>query len=271
MILVLIDKNHINPPETRDLISFKLRPKWCGPYKITEVIGKNAIRVQLPASMTKHPVFNIESTKPYPKDALERVPTTTSTTVDGEQEWYVDSIQGTVVKRNKRLWKVKWQGVDPTLIEEGNITTEPITSFRSKSGYNIHIVEYEQNRTGLIDAHEYDWSYPIGSQGVVIQQPDGHQMYTTKRSDTIESIALAHQLSKEQLRNQNVRRYGENLTINSSLKTGTQLRFPKSASQALATLMPLTKLFKIWCKQREHLVTKKPKRQNLKQQKCSQS
>ena len=243
--LILIDKNHINPPETRELRSFKLRPKWCGPYKVIQVIGSNAVRVQLPASMQKHPVFNIESTKPYPFEALERARTTQSTQVAGEQEWYVEAILDTKINKRKRLWLVQWKGVDTSLIEEGDQTWEPIQSFESESGvYNIHLVEFEQARTGLIDSHEYDWSYPISptTPGEVVKQTDRnkHTVYSTQYRDTIQSIAKQHNLDQNKLLMQNTLKY-PTATLHSFFKQGTQLRFPNKAQHIVSTMFAYTR------------------------------
>ena len=245
--LVLVDKNHINPPETRELRSFKLRPKWCGPYKVIQVIGSNAIRLQLPPGMQKHPVLNIESTKPYPFEALERAKTTSSTEVDGEQEWYVDAILDTKwdKRSKKRLWLVQWQGIDISLLEQGEQTWEPIEMFKSENDvYNIHIIEYEQSRTGLSDTHEYDWTYPDIPVGTVVQQQDGHTVYCTRRGDTLQRIAREHNIDAHKLLAQNVNKHRQ-LTTTSTIRTGTQIRFPKSAPvMALAMLAPY--LIKQW-------------------------
>ena len=54
--------------------STKLQRRFVGPFKILERIGSNAYRLELPASWTIHPVFNVSLLKDYRSSRLH--PTT---------------------------------------------------------------------------------------------------------------------------------------------------------------------------------------------------
>ena len=231
---VLIDKRHITPPHERERRSFAFRPNWVGPYEIKRKIGDNAVELNLPRSMSAHPVFSVDSTKPFP--AKTRMQTTRAVEVDGEQEWYVDRILDSRVRNKRRTWLVLWAGVDPSLLEEGDKTWEPIGSFESEQGTNIHLIEFEEDRTGLTGSHEHKWDYTNGQPGELIKQDDGFTTYFPVRSrdtsETISQLATRFKVSVRDLINQNVRKYGEGaLTPQAKLKKGQVLRLPRKVEQ----------------------------------------
>ncbi len=45
--------------------SSKLSTKSIGPFKILGLVGKNAIRLDLPPTMKVHPVINVSHTSPF--------------------------------------------------------------------------------------------------------------------------------------------------------------------------------------------------------------
>ena len=224
---VMIDKNHITPPEVKETKSFSLRPKWCGPYPVIQLVGNNAIKVKLPPGMLKHPVVSVESTKPYPADG--RMKHTKPVDVDGEQHYVVDAILDTKMHSNRRKWLVQWKGVDTTLVEQGSRTWEPYSSFKSESGVTIHLIEFEEKRTGLLDTHLDDWEYDnLGEPGTHTLYNDGHKVYVTKNNESLVNIASKHKVDTKDLRNMNARKFGEkNLQGNCRFKIGTALRLPK--------------------------------------------
>ena len=57
--LVLVYKDSLVTPEYRIQPCPKLRPKWYGPFRITERVGPNAFLLDVPSPIRRHPVFNI--------------------------------------------------------------------------------------------------------------------------------------------------------------------------------------------------------------------
>lgn len=49
--------------------SWKLTEKRIGPYKIIEIISKNAVKLKLPANLNIWPVVNVSRVRPYEKIA----------------------------------------------------------------------------------------------------------------------------------------------------------------------------------------------------------
>ena len=45
--------------------SGKLKPRFIGPFKVIELVGSNACRLDLPPTMRVHPVFNVQLLKIY--------------------------------------------------------------------------------------------------------------------------------------------------------------------------------------------------------------
>ena len=46
-------------------VSGKLKPRFVGPFKVLALVGSNAARLDLPANMRVHPVFNVALLKVY--------------------------------------------------------------------------------------------------------------------------------------------------------------------------------------------------------------
>lgn len=98
-------------------LSPKLSHKFSGPYTIVEAVGSNAFRLNLPATVDKHPVINVSQLKPYVSSDVaipdpEAPPPIRS---DKRGDVYsVDSILGKreVKKGRKQVteYLVKWTG-----------------------------------------------------------------------------------------------------------------------------------------------------------------
>ena len=68
--LVMVYRDFLLTPEARDRPSHKLRPKWFGPFPITQVVGPNAYKLKLPHTSRCHPVFNVSALRAYEKNAI---------------------------------------------------------------------------------------------------------------------------------------------------------------------------------------------------------
>ena len=96
----------------------KLAKLYDGPFQVLERIGQNAYRLELPASVRLHPVFNVSQLRPYrhptatfPGRVIDPQP---PVVIDGEEEFEVETIIGhrdrRVGKKTIREYHVKWLG-----------------------------------------------------------------------------------------------------------------------------------------------------------------
>ena len=100
--------------------SHKLDWKHIGPYPIKEVISPYAYKLELPTTARIHPVFHtsllsLSADDPY-KDQVQEPPPPVE--IEGKEEFEVEDIVDSLIKRNKLYYKVKWIGYDDP-------TTEP--------------------------------------------------------------------------------------------------------------------------------------------------
>lgn len=110
---VMVSSKVLTDPYSRSQASQKLKARRIGPFKISELVGKNAIRLELPAHSKAHPVINLCHTKEFveqPSD-LENSDQGTIQEIQGElgPEKYVECI----IKHRKRgrgfQFMVKWK------------------------------------------------------------------------------------------------------------------------------------------------------------------
>ena len=92
--------------------SKKLDWKRLGPYTITERIGLQAYRLDLPSSMKIHSVFHVSLLEPYkpstiPGRTQEPPP---PVVINDENEWEVEDILDSAFRRRKLWYKVRWKG-----------------------------------------------------------------------------------------------------------------------------------------------------------------
>ena len=92
--------------------SRKLGPKWEGPFKIIEKMGKVTYKLELPKQWKIHPVFHASLLKPY-KEMEIHGPNYTRPPPDlikGEQEYEVEMILNSWQYRGRMQYLVKWKG-----------------------------------------------------------------------------------------------------------------------------------------------------------------
>jgi hypothetical protein len=93
----------------------KLVPKFMGPLKVLEAVGRNAVKLELPESLKLvHPTFAVSLVKPFMIRAGVALP---PVCIGGELEWEVEAIvdHNFVKSKSKRTlslaeFKVKWKG-----------------------------------------------------------------------------------------------------------------------------------------------------------------
>jgi hypothetical protein len=111
--MVMIDARHFATKRP----SKKLDHKKIGPVRITALVGKRAVRVELPPTMRQHNVFNVVSLEPYRTSKLpgRKQEPPPPEVIDGEKFWVVESIaKSRLNRRAKRVeYLVFWQGYPP--------------------------------------------------------------------------------------------------------------------------------------------------------------
>jgi hypothetical protein len=101
--------------------SKKLAERNLGPYEVISKVGPQSYRIQLPQAFKNvHPTFHISQLEPAQENTIPgRVqPPPPPIEVDGEQEWEVDEIVDSRIKRIGRKtvfqYKVRWLGYEDT-------------------------------------------------------------------------------------------------------------------------------------------------------------
>lgn len=97
----------------------KLDWKNLGPFRIVEIVNPHAYKLDLPASMRMHPVFNVSLLRPAAGNPVpgQRQEPPPPVEVDGLEEWQVEDILDSRWERRGRggprlKYTVKWTGYD---------------------------------------------------------------------------------------------------------------------------------------------------------------
>jgi hypothetical protein len=92
----------------------KLLPKFLGPIEILEIIGRSAVKLDLPESLKVHPTISVSLIKPFRARTGAAIP---PVVINGELEWELEAIVDHHVvkaKSSKRPglveFKVRWKG-----------------------------------------------------------------------------------------------------------------------------------------------------------------
>ena len=110
----------------------KFNPRWCGPFAITERIGKVAYRLELPSTMRVHPVFHVSLLKPYQAAEADDRPAVRPPPIIGEHIYEAERISNrrtvTVNGRQQVQYLVHWQGYP-----DSEATWEPASHLLGKT------------------------------------------------------------------------------------------------------------------------------------------
>ena len=89
-------------------------PKFLGPIKVIEVIGRSAVKLDLPSALKVHPTISVSLIKPFIARAGIAVP---PVVINGELEWEIEAIVNHHVVKSKKSsqpglveFKVRWKG-----------------------------------------------------------------------------------------------------------------------------------------------------------------
>ncbi len=136
---------------SRERPSRKLQSKRIGPFRILKLIGKNAVRLELPATMRVHPAINVSHTSRFfqqPEDiSRARGPPPPPVFEHNDDAYYdIDGILNHRLNRHGYQFLVLWKGY-PT----HEASWEPTSSFLDEHG-DIHeaLQDYLQDKS--IDA-----------------------------------------------------------------------------------------------------------------------
>ena len=79
----------------------KMVPKYIGPLKILEVVGRSAVRLDMPETLKIHPTVSVSLIKPYfPRDNVPVPPVL----IEGELEWEIHGISNHNILRSRRKY-----------------------------------------------------------------------------------------------------------------------------------------------------------------------
>lgn len=93
--------------------SWKLLPRFVGPFHVSASVGSHAYRLDLPRKYSRvHPVFHVSSLRPAATDPLDgqKLPAPVPEIIDCEQEWEVEAVFNSKRSRNKLYYYVQWFG-----------------------------------------------------------------------------------------------------------------------------------------------------------------
>ncbi|CAJ0949594.1 unnamed protein product [Ranitomeya imitator] len=88
----------------------KFKPRFIGPYKISEVINPVSFCLALPASFAIHNVFHRSLLRRYVAPVVQSVGPPAPVLVEGELEYVAEKILDSRISRRKLQYLVKWKG-----------------------------------------------------------------------------------------------------------------------------------------------------------------
>jgi hypothetical protein len=123
----------------------KLHPKYVGPFKILEMVGSNAAKLDLPAVYSRlHPVFHVSLLREFREGAGSPPLPPEPELIDGESYFKVEQVLSMRErstgkkgrgKKKRREFLIKWEGYDDSHNSwepEANLSPDLVTSFLSR-------------------------------------------------------------------------------------------------------------------------------------------
>ncbi|CAJ0968329.1 unnamed protein product, partial [Ranitomeya imitator] len=104
--LVWLSSRHI----PMKVSSPKFKPRFIGPYRISEILNPVSFRLTLPDSFSIHNVFHRSLLRRYVAPMVPSVEPPAPVLVEGELEYIVEKILDSRVSRRKLQYLVKWKG-----------------------------------------------------------------------------------------------------------------------------------------------------------------
>ncbi|CAJ0943089.1 unnamed protein product [Ranitomeya imitator] len=104
--LVWLSSRHI----PMKVSSPKFKPRFIGPYRISEILNPVSFRLTLPDSFSIHNVFHRSLLRRYVAPMVPSVEPPAPVLVKGELEYIVEKILDSRVSRRKLQYLVKWKG-----------------------------------------------------------------------------------------------------------------------------------------------------------------
>ncbi|CAJ0957352.1 unnamed protein product, partial [Ranitomeya imitator] len=104
--LVWLSSRHI----PMKVSSPKFKPRFIGPYRISEILNPVSFRLILPDSFSIHNVFHRSLLRRYVAPMVPSVEPPAPVLVEGELEYIVEKILDSRVSRRKLQYLVKWKG-----------------------------------------------------------------------------------------------------------------------------------------------------------------
>jgi transposase InsO family protein len=141
---VMISRDLTTPPYLKSRQNRALQDRWHGPYKILQLIGKNAVKVELPNNMRIHPVISTAFIKLYNESTQfeNRIKEPSPPVViDNHLEYEVDNILNSRKRHGKMQYLVLWKNYpinEATWENESNLANarDIINKYESNQNYS---------------------------------------------------------------------------------------------------------------------------------------
>lgn len=93
--------------------SRKLSHRYIGPFQVLAAVGTQAYRLAMPSHYRIHNVFHVSLLEPYrQRDGVATPEARAPELVDGEEEWEVEAILDSALRKGRKYFLVKWTGWD---------------------------------------------------------------------------------------------------------------------------------------------------------------